>query len=78
MIIEVDNEIKMAEDQISPWKRQKKFIVELADDFIYSKQRNIEKYRSRKTATMNDLSYDGSTFITQKSQLVLLKTKYMD
>lgn len=49
MIQDVNGEIRMAENEVSPMRKQKKFIFQLAEDFIYSKERNIQEYKKRKT-----------------------------
>eukprot|EP00347_Sterkiella_histriomuscorum_P020299 403338337 len=80
MLQEVDCEIRATENEMSPWRKQKKFIFQLAEDFIYSKQRNLEEYKKKRNIQIQkekeEESFTGSIFLTQKNQLTLLKSKY--
>ena len=48
----------------------------IADDFIFSKQRKLAQYR-RKKRLANGEEPNFGTFVTQKEQLELLKTKQL-
>lgn len=68
------------EKDLSPLKKQKRFIFDLAEDIVFKKKRNMEQYQYKKAQTLGKSSSNGfygvNTFLTQEDKLSVLKEKH--
>lgn len=65
-----------ADLDMSPLKKQKEFINQIAEDFVYSKQRNLKKYRE--SIRNPELTYEVRDSLDLSVQKNDKKTKNQD
>ncbi len=44
----VHSELRQIKDEVEPMRGQKAFIVKVAEDFVYSKNRNVKSFQQRR------------------------------
>ena len=45
---DVEYETKNITEQLSPMRKQKEFINDISEEFVYSRERQLQKYRNKK------------------------------